>query len=251
MYPTDLTDSQYEVIKKFVGEHRKRKYSLKRIISGILYLCKTGAQWRLLPKEFPRWQLVYYYFNKWMKTGIWEQIQTHLRKMVRNKQGRKECPSMAIIDSQSVKNSEWGIPDKGFDGNKRIKGRKRHIMVDTLGILLGIIVTEANVHDSVAARALLKKMKGKLPRLKRILADAGYMGDGLVRLARKWLNCVFEVVKRSEEKGFKVIPTRWIVERSIAWFNWSRRLSRDYEGNMRTSENWAYIASINMLLKKI
>lgn len=251
MYPTDLTDSQYEVIKEFVEDNRKRKYSLKRIISGVLYLCRSGAQWRMLPKEYPCWQLVYYYFHKWIKTGIWEQIQEHLRKRVRKKQGRMECPSMAIIDSQSIKNSEWGIPDKGFDGNKRIKGRKRHIIVDTLGILLGIIVTEANVHDSVAAKVLLKRMKGKLPRLKKILADAGYLGDELVRLTRKWLNCIFEVVKRSDERGFKVIPKRWIVERSISWFSWFRRLSRDYEANMETSENWAYIASIAMLLRKI
>ncbi len=158
---------------------------------------------------------------------------------------------MAIIDSHSIKNSEWGIPDKGFDGNKRIKGRKRHIMVDTLGILLGDIVTEANVHDSVAARVLLKNMKGKLTRLKKILADAGYLGDELVRKAKRWLNCLFEVVRRSDEKGFKIIPTRWIGERSIAWFNWYRRLSRDYNANMETSANWAFITSIDMLLRKI
>ncbi|NLI37612.1 MAG: IS5 family transposase [Bacteroidales bacterium] len=251
MYPTDLTDSHYEVIKVLVEDKRKRKYSLKRIISGILYLCRTGAQWRLLPKDFPAWQLVYYYFHKWMKMGLWEKIQNLLRRIVRKKNGRKEEPSMAIIDSQSVKNSEWGIPEKGFDGNKRIKGRKRHIIVDTLGILLGIIVTEANVHDSVAAEVLLKQMKGELPRLKKILGDAGYMGDELVRKARIWLNSLFEVVRRSDEKGFRVIPTRWIVERSIAWFNWYRRLSKDYEANMETSENWAYIASIDMLLRKI
>jgi putative transposase len=132
MHATDLTSSQYEVIKKFVDDTRKRKYSLKQIISGIFYLCRTGAQWRMLPKEFPGWQLVYYYFNKWLKTGLWERIQPHLPKMVRKRQGRKACPSLAIIDSQSMKNCEWGIPDKGFDGNKRIKGRKRHIIVDAL-----------------------------------------------------------------------------------------------------------------------
>jgi putative transposase len=251
MYLTNLTDSQYEIIKEFVDDRRKRKYSLKRIINAVLYICRTGVQWRMLPKDFPGWQLVYYYFHKWLTKGIWKKIQEHLRKCMRKKQGREECPSLAIIDSQSVKNSEWGIPDKGFDGNKRIKGRKRHIMVDTLGILLGIIVTEANVHDSVAGQALLKLMKGKLPRLKKIIADAGYMGDELIRIARRWLKCVFEVVKRSDEKGFKVIPKRWVVERSIAWFNWYRRLCKDYEANMETSENWAYIASIDMLIRKI
>ena len=251
MYPTNLTDSQYESIKEFVDNHRKRKYSLKSIISAVMYICRSGAQWRMLPKDFPGWQLVYYYFHKWMRKGVWKKIQEYLRKQVRKKQGREECPSLAIIDSQSVKNSEWGIPDKGFDGNKRIKGRKRHIMVDTLGILLGIKVTEANVHDSVAGRSLLIIMKGKLPGLKKIIADGGYLGDELVRISRRCLQCVFEVVKRSDEKGFKVVPQRWIVERSIAWFNWYRRLCKDYEANMETSENWAYIASIDMLLRKI
>lgn len=250
MYPTDLTDSQYEIIKEFVEDNRKRKYSLKRIINAVMYICRSGVQWRMLPKEFPGWQLVYYYFRKWLKAGIWEKMQGYLRERVRIKNGRKKCPSMAILDSQSIKNSEWGIPDKGFDGNKKIKGRKRHIMVDTLGILLGILVTEANVHDSVAAKILLPRMKGKLPRLKKILADGGYLGDELIQLARKWLNCIFEVVKRSDEKGFVILPKRWIVERSIAWFNWYRRLSRDYEANMETSENWVLIASIAMLIRK-
>lgn len=251
MYPTDLTDSQYEFIKEFVEDNRKRKFGIRKIINAILFICRSGVQWRMLPKDFPGWPLVYYYYRKFIKTGIWGKIQRFLREQVRMKHGRKKCPSMAIIDSQSIKNSEWGLPDKGFDGNKKIKGRKRHIMVDTLGILLGIHVTEANVHDGVAAKAFIHRMKGKLPRLKKILADAGYQGEELIHLARRSLHAVFEVVKRAEEAGFNVIPKRWIVERSIAWFNWFRRLSRDYEGNMETSENWVLVASISMLLKKI
>ncbi len=250
MYPTDLTDSQSKVMEKIINDQRKRKYPLRVILNAILYISRGGIQWRLLPKEYPSWQLVYYYFRKWLTNGLLEEIQTKLREMLREKQGRKSCPSLGIIDSQSIKNSEWGLPDKGFDGNKKIKGRKRHIVVDTLGLLLCVVVTSANIHDSRAAEFILRKMKGKYPRLKKILADGGYLGEKLIRLARSLLQCTFEVVTRKDESGFKVIPKRWIVERSIGWFNWYRRLSKDYEANMESSEAWVYIASISMMIRK-
>lgn len=250
MYPTNLSDSQYKVIDNLVNDKRKRKYSLRTILNAILYINKGGIQWRMLPREFPSWQLVYYYFRKWLIAGMWEKIQTRLREMTRKKSGRKVCPSMGIIDSQSVKNSEWGIPDKGFDGNKKIKGRKRHIIVDTLGILLCIVVTQANMHDSVAAEYVLDKMKGRFPRMKKILADGAYVGPRLIHLARSCLRSTLQVVTRKDECGFQVIPKRWIVERSIGWFNWFRRLSKDYEANTASSEAWVYIASISMLIRK-
>ncbi len=250
MYPTNLTSSQYEVIKGILNDQRKRKYELSSIINAILYISKGGIQWRLLPKDFPSWQLVYYYFRKWLLCGVWNKLQTALREKVREKHNKKACPSLGIIDSQSVKNSERGIPDKGFDGNKKINGRKRHIVVDTLGLLLCIVVTEANIHDSIAAETIFKRMKGKFPRLKKILADGGYAGERLFNLARSSLKILFEVVTRSDEAGFKVIPKRWVVERSIAWFNWHRRLSKDYEANMCSSEAWVQIASISMMIKK-
>jgi putative transposase len=250
MYPTNLTDSQYEVIKGILNDQRKRKYGLRRIINAILYISKGGIQWRLLPNNFPSWQLVYYYFRKWLLCGFWNKLQTVLREKVREKHHKKASPSLGIIDSQSIKNSEWGIPDKGFDGNKKINGRKRHIVVDTLGLLLCIVVTEANVHDSIAAETIFKRMKGKFPRLKKILADGGDAGKRLFNLARSSLKILFEVITRSDEVGFRVIPKRWIVERSIAWFNWHRRLSKDYEANMCSSEAWVQIASISMMIKK-
>ena len=251
MYPTNITDSQYEIIKGIINDKRKRKYNLQSILNAIFYISRSGIQWRLLPKEFPSWQLVYYYFRKWKLKGIWEIVLTKLREMVREKLKREASPSLGIIDSQSIKNSEWGLPDKGFDGNKKIKGRKRHIVVDCLGILLCVVVTQANIHDSVAAETVLKRMKGKYPRLSKILADGGYLGERLVEVARSYLKCVFEVVTRSDESKFKVIPKRWIVERSIAWFNWHRRLSKDYEANMDSSEAWVQIASISFLIRKI
>jgi len=250
MYPTDLSDSQYKLIDKIIDDQRKRKYPLKNILNAILYINKGGIQWRLLPREYPSWQLVYYYFRKWVIGGIWEKIQSKLREYLRIKVGKKSSPSLGIIDSQSIKNSEWGLPDKGFDGNKKVNGRKRHIVVDTLGLLLCVIVTPANVHDSVAAEWVLLKMEGKFPRLAKILADGGYKGERLIYLARSCLKSVFEIVTRKDEGEFRVIPKRWIVERSIAWFNWHRRLSKDYEANVESSEAWVQIASIAMMIRK-
>jgi putative transposase len=250
MYPTNLTDSQYKVMDNILNDKRKRKYPLRNILNALLYVSKGGIQWRLLPKEFPAWQLTYYYFRKWLLNGMWDTIQNALRELLRVKHGKKSCPSLGIIDSQSVKNSEWGLPDKGYDGNKKVNGRKRHIVVDTLGLLLCILVTPANVHDCKAAEEVIMKMQGRFPRLRRILADGGYLGEQLIRLARSCLNATWKVVTRKDESSFKVIPKRWIVERSIAWFNWYRRLSKDYEANMSSSEAWVQIASISMMIRK-
>jgi transposase len=150
-----------------------------------------------------------------------------------------------------VKNSEWGIPDKGFDGNKKVNGRKRHIVVDAMGLLMSVAVTPGNVHDSIAAEGVIKGMRGVFPRLKTLLGDGGYAGERLVKLTRRHLKADFEVVTRSDEAHFKVIPKRWVVERSIAWFTWFRRLSKDYEANMQSSEAYVMIASIAMMIKKI
>jgi len=172
-----------------------------------------------------------------------DRVQAKLHEFVRERHSRKASPSLGIIDSLSVKNSERGVPDKGYDGNKKNKGRK-------LGILLSIVVTAANVHDSVAAELVFKRLVGKFPRLKRILADGGYTGERLARLAQIELGVALNVVTRSDEAGFKVIPKRWIVERSISWLMWSRRLCKDYEMNTESSEAWVLVTSIAMMLKK-
>lgn len=250
-YPTSLTNSQWQCIKKFLNDNRKRRVRLRRVWDAILYQLKSGCQWRMLPKEFGAWSTVYYYFRKWLISGVLHRVQAQLHGLVREKLSRKESPSLGIIDSQSVKNSERGVADKGFDGNKRVQGRKRHIVVDTLGMLMCVVVTAANVHDSVAAERVIKRMAGAFPRLKKLLADGGYAGERLVALAESELNADFEVVTRSDEAGFKVIPKRWIVERSISWFMWSRRLCKDYEANVESSEGWILVASIAMMIKKI
>ncbi len=248
-YPTSLTNSQWQCIKKILNDKRKRKVRLRAVWDAILYQLKTGCQWRMLPREFGAWGTVYYYFRKWVYSGAWHRVQAKLHEQVREKYSREASPSLGIIDSQSVKNSEWGIPDKGYDGNKKVKGRKRHIVVDTLGILMCIVVTAANVHDSVAAEQVIKRMMNKFPRLKKMLADGGYTGERLKQLAKDELGIEFEVVTRSDEAGFKVIPKRWIVERSISWLMWSRRLSKDYEANMESSEAWVLVASIAMMVR--
>ncbi len=176
-------------------------------------------------------------------------VQAILRELVREDCGREACPSLGIIDFQSIKNSEWGIMDKGFDGNKRIKGRKRHLVVDALRLLMCVVVTAANVHDSVAAERVIERMDGRFPRLKKILADGDYTGERLSVLVNTQLGVELKVVTRSDEAKFKVIPKRCVVERSIAWLSWYLRLSRDFEANMDSSEAWVMLASIAMMIK--
>jgi len=172
-----------------------------------------------------------------------DRVQAKLHEFVRERHSRKASPSLGIIDSLSVKNSERGVPDKGYDGNKKNKGCK-------LGILLSIVVTAANVHDSMAAEQVFKRMAGRYPRLNRILLDLGYTGKRLAKLVHAELGVEFDVVTRSDEAAFKVIPKRWIVERSISWLMWSRRLCKDYEMNTESSEAWVLVASIAMMVKK-
>lgn len=250
-YPTSLTNSQWQCIKKILNDKRKRKVNLRKVWDAVLYQLKTGCQWRMLPREFGSWSTVYYYFRKWLINGVWQRVQARLHELVRETHFPEASPSLGIIDSQSVKNSERGVPGKGYDGNKKVKGRKRHIVVDTLGILMCIVVTAANVHDSVAAEQVFKRLAGRYPRLKRILADGGYTGERLAKLARAELGITLEVVTRSDEANFRVIPKRWIVERSISWLMWSRRLCKDYEMNVESSEAWVLVASIAMMVKKI
>lgn len=250
MYPTNLTDSQYKVIDNILNDKRKLRYPLRNILDALLYISKGGIQWRLLPKEYPVWQLTYYYSKKWLLNVIWDTIQNTICELIRIKKGKKACPTLGIIDSQTVKNSEWGLPEKGYDGNKKINGRKRHMVVDTLGLLLCIIVTPANIHDCKAAEELLMNMQNKFPRLRKILADGSYLGEQLICLARSLLNANWKVVTRKDDSSFKAIPKRWIVERSIAWLNWQRRLSKDYKANMNSSEAWVQIAFISMMIRK-
>ncbi|MCG8408906.1 MAG: IS5 family transposase [Phycisphaerales bacterium] len=249
MYSTDLTDSQWEVMEDILNDKRKRKYSLRDIINGIFYLKRTGCQWRLAPKEYPPYLSCFYYFRKWTKDGTWARINKALVELFRLKKGRKPSPSVGIIDSQTVESSEWGVPEKGFDGGKWIKGRKRHIIVDTLGCILAVIVHNARTHDSKGAVNLLKELfEQKYCRIFKIIAGSAYRGI-LITIAAVCHGWMIEIFSISNVSKFRVIPQRWKVERTFGWCNWDRRLSKDYECETDSAAAFVYISNIHRLIK--
>ena len=250
-YASDLTDSQWEAIKPLLNWQRKRKYDLRRdILDAIFYLLKTGCQWRMLPQEFAPWTSVYDYFRRWKRRGLFTRILDALRRACRVKAGRKPSPSAAIIDTQSVKTTRRGGL-RGFDGKKGVNGRKRHIIVDTMGLLLAVLVHAADVHESQTAPFVLKRLLGKVPRLRIIFADQGYVGTpaGLVWRVFGWL---WHVVRRDpEQRGFVVLKKRWVVERTFSWFESYRRLSKDYEFAVDTSEAMIELAMVRLMLNRL
>ena len=249
MYPADLTDSGWQVIEEILADKRKRKYSLRAIFNALLYVTKTDCQWRLLPNDLPPWPLCYYYFWKWRNEGRWEKLNKALVERRRQKAGRHGSPSVGVIDSQSVKCSEWSVVPKGFDGHKKVNGRKRHIVVDTLGLVLVVVVHAANQPYSPAVRAVLIRLAEQgYQRLSNILADSVY-GKKLACWLKKSFGLILEVVKVSELSGFQVVPMRWKVERTFAWMNWSRRLSKDYECGVDSHESFVYLSNINRMLR--
>lgn len=249
-YPSDLTDKQWEIIKNILNDQRKRKYEYRLIWNAVFYILKSGCQWRMLPGCFPPWKLVYYYYSKWKNNGTIEEIHEILRDMVRKKENRQRSPSAACIDSQSVKTGRVGGV-RGIDGGKKIKGRKRHIVVDTLGLLLTVLVHPANIHDSKGAKQVLETLKGRFPRLKTIFADGGYRGK-----FKKWTKSNFGwmveiALPKSKANGFDVLPKRWVVERTFAWFESYRRLSKDYEFNTDTSQAMVQLAMIKLMIRRL
>lgn len=253
-YPTNLTDNQWQVIEKFLDvQERKRKYPLRSIVNAINYLLKTGCQWRMLPKDFPPYNIVYYYFSKWKNEGVFEDLFVKLHIWLRTKLGRCECPSLGLIDSRSVKTSHHVDKCRGIDGNKKIKGRKQHLVVDTLGIPLAVVVHEANIHDSAGALQVFEDMRFKFPRLAKIIADGGYRGKHLSDTLKVTLGCELEVVLRPDEcpSKFQVVPKRWIVERSFAWLENFRRLVIDFEYQAGTTVAMIQMAFCILMLNKI
>jgi putative transposase len=249
-YPTNVTNSQWQYIENVLNYKRKRKVSLRVVWNGIMYLVRTGCQWRMLPKEFGCWNTVYYYYRKWKDTGVIEQIHELLRDLVRKAMGKKESPSAACIDSQSVKMSRQP-GEKGVDGGKKVKCRKRHIVTDTLGLLLVVVVHAANKHDSQSAQGVIEMLRGRFARLKVIFADGGYRGE-LVDSIKNTFGWILSIVLRSDSsKGFEVLPKRWIVERTFSWFEGFRRLSKDYETKTCTSETMVQLAMIQIMLNRV
>lgn len=252
MYLTDLTDARWKYIKKSLQlDDRKRKHNLRLIWNAIFYLVKTGCQWRMLPQDFPKWQLVYYYYKKWVTTCQFDLLLEYLRGTVRLKRGQKVESSLGIMDSQSVR---WGNNRSlnGFDGNKKIKGIKRHVVVDKNGFLIAIMVTMANIHDSKAVLLLMRVLKEMLCRIKIILADGGYRGE-IIDQVKKRFGYIIQVVLRTDKqiKDFQPLHKRWIIERTFAWFDNDRRLCRNYELLIENAEEMVKLSAIKHLLNKI
>jgi len=223
---------------------------MRRVVNAILYIVVGGIQWRMLPREYPKWQSVYSYFRNWKHTGVWQRIHDTLRAQVRQRMGRHKHPTAGCLDSQSVKTT--AVPGvRGFDKGKLVNGRKRHVLVDTLGLLMAVTVTAASVQDPEGARLLLARLGGACKKLRLIWADGGYRGRLLDWVAEHFSFRVRPVLRPKEQKGFAVLPRRWVVERTFAWFNHHRRLSKDYEAQLLTSETMIYIVMIRLMVRRL
>jgi putative transposase len=255
-YRSDLTDAEWKQVKPIFDRFRFNKHHPRDVLNAIFYLLKTGCQWRMLPAHFPPWQTVYHHFRKWTRIGLLARLCHRVRRAARVAAGRKPSPSAAVIDTQSVDTARQGGPQRGRDPSKKVTGRKRHVIVDTLGLLLAVVVHPANEHDSQSAPSVLKKLLGKVPRLEVIFADSGYEGlpGGLVWRCFRWL---IEIVKPQEEdsqeqsSGFDPLPRRWVIERTFGWFETYRRLNKDYEFHPETAEAMVQTAMTRLMLRRI
>lgn len=244
-YPSDMTDCEWAAVRDLLPvpgwmEGRGGQpegYCHRQMVDAVRYLVAGGITWRAMPADFPPWDRVYAFWRRWRDQGLIGELHDRLRERVRQATGRDGEPTAGVIDAQSVKGAaSVSAATRGFDGGKKVNGRKRHIVVDTLGLLLTVMVTAASVTDREAARALLPRLRQRHWRITRVWADGGYTGQ-LVDFARQTLHVALTVVKRSDDtSGFTVLPKRWLVERTFAWLMRSRRLARDYERRTDSAE---------------
>jgi len=256
-YPSDMSDAQWEQISLLippkVGKGNKRTVNLREVMNAILYFLRTGCQWQYLPRDFPPKDTVYYYFAKWSKDGTLNNMLASLHQKVRVMEGREPTPSAGSVDSQTIKTTEMGGVH-GYDGGKKVNGRKRHVFVDVMGFVLAVIITAASVDDGVAATLLFKKItQEQYPRLKVIWGDGKYHNLSFEAfLEHERPGWKLEVSKRPKDaEGFVPVTKRWVVERTFAWMGRNRRLSKDYERTITSSEATVKLANIALLLRRL
>jgi len=254
-YETNLTDAQWHLIRRFLPAAKKRgrpRTALRVVFDAILYLVKTGAQWRLLPTSFPPWSTVYHHFRQWSRSDLLARLNARLRTKVRHAAGKRPLPTAASVDSQTVRSSAHG-GRVGYDAAKKTKGRKRFLLVDTLGLLLGLRLEPANCPERQGAKNLLADALATQPALQKLWVDGGFSGPEFAAWVKTQQPLLaVEVIKRSDDtSGFTVLPKRWVVERSFGWLMHCRRLVRDHEQTTASAAAWIYLAMLRLMLRRL